>query len=108
MTKFAHESEEFIAAILDHFKIKWVYEQETFIIQEDEEGTIKRALCPDFYLPDYDIYIEVTVMKKATRKRKKIGQVQKLRPEIKIVLLDRDCIHELEKDRKAIFRFCVE
>lgn len=100
--RFAHESEEFFASLLDYYEIKWEYENKTFVITVNDEGIIKSAFCPDFYLPEYDIYIEVTVMKKATRKRKKIDDVRKLYPEVHIVLVDRDGLSELEDKYKFL------
>jgi hypothetical protein len=102
MTKFAHESEEYIAAILDYHEIKWEYEQKTFIIKTDEQGCIKSAFTPDFYLPEFDTYLEITVMKKATRKRRKIIDTKILNPNITIILVDREIINSLEKEYETI------
>lgn len=108
MTKFAHESEEYIAAILDYHNIKWEYEKKTFIIKTDEFGCTKRAFTPDFYLPEFDTYIEVTVMKKATRKRKKILDTKNLNPNIIIMLIDRDMLNLLEQKYYFIAKQNVE
>jgi len=102
MPRFCHETEEFFAALLDHHGIKWEYENKTFIIKVDEEGEIKRAFCPDFYLPEYDTYIELTVMRRPRRKEKKIRDVKNLYPETNIVLLTRDSINELIDKYKFI------
>jgi hypothetical protein len=107
LTRFAHESEEYIAAILDYHGIKWEYEKKTFIIKTDEQGTIKRAFTPDFYLPEFDTYIEVTVMKKATRKRKKIIDTLNLNPTLTIMLIDRDILSSLEEEYNSLINTCT-
>ena len=108
MTKFAHESEEYIAAILDYHQIKWEYEKKTFIIKTDEQGSVKRAFTPDFYLPEFDTYLEITVMKKATRKRKKIIDTLNLNPNLIIILVDRDIMTSLEEEYNSLLKTCTE
>ena len=46
------------------------------------------AFTPDFYLPDQDLYLEVTVMKQSlvTRKNRKLRKLRELYPEVKIKL----------------------
>jgi hypoxanthine phosphoribosyltransferase len=58
------------------------------VLERDEEGRIVEAFTPDFYLPDQDLYLEVTVMKQSlvTRKNRKLRKVRQLYPEIKIKL----------------------
>ena len=49
------------------------------------------AFTPDFYLPEQDLYLEVTVMKQSlvTRKNRKIRKLREKYPEIKIKLFTR-------------------
>jgi hypoxanthine phosphoribosyltransferase len=49
---------------------------------------VTEAFTPDFYLPEQDLYLEVTVMKQSlvTRKNRKLRKVKLLHPEIKIKL----------------------
>jgi hypothetical protein len=67
---FAEESERLVADLLERFKIPWAYEPHTFALEIDEDGSIRNAFRPDFYLPEQDIYIEVTVMRSENRNRK--------------------------------------
>ena len=49
------------------------------------------AFTPDFYLPEQDLYLEVTVMKQSlvTRKNRKIRKLREQYPEIKVKLFNR-------------------
>lgn len=83
---FKHPSEEEFAAILDMHNIKWEYEPRTFPLQWDTEGNVTQAFAPDFYLPHFDTYIELTTMdqKYVSQKKKKVKLLQKLYPGINI------------------------
>ena len=59
--KFAHQSEKIFANHLDLFDIKWIYEPKSFPLKWGS-GAIKMMFTPDFYLPEMDIYIEITTM----------------------------------------------
>lgn len=106
--KFAHESERFISEILSHHDIKWEYEPKTLVLIKDEEGVVRRAFTPDFYLPEFDTYVEVTVMKKPNKKRKKIEMALKTFPTVNIILLCRDDIKELIEEYKFISEPCID
>lgn len=79
---FKNQTEEEFARILDMYNIKWNYEPKTFPIEWDAEGNIKMAFSPDFYLPKYDTYLELTVMDQryVTKKNKKLRKVKELYP----------------------------
>ena len=49
------------------------------------------AFTPDFYLPEQDLYLEVTVMKQSlvTRKNRKIRKLRERYPDVKIKLYTR-------------------
>lgn len=83
---FAHPSEKEFAGILDMHKIKWEYEPTEFPLEWDAEGNITRGFRPDFYLSEYDTYIELTTMaqKYVTEKNKKVRLLQKTYPEVNI------------------------
>ena len=83
--RFANPAELEYAKVLDWYGIPWAYEPTTFVLERDEEGRVVEAFTPDFYLPDQDLYLEVTVMKQSlvTRKNRKLRE---LYPEIKIKL----------------------
>lgn len=86
--QFANRSEEECARILDYYCIPWMYEPRTFVLERDESGNVVEAFTPDFYLPDQDLYVELTTMKQAhvTKKNMKIRKVKEKFPEINIKL----------------------
>ena len=86
--RFVNEAELEYAKILDYHGVRWMYEPHTFVLERDHEGRIVEAFTPDFYLPDQDLYLEVTVMKQSlvTRKNRKVRRLRELHPEIKIKL----------------------
>ena len=86
--RFANPAELEYAKVLDWHGIKWMYEPTTFVLARDEEGRVTEAFTPDFYLPEQDLYLEVTVMKQSlvTRKNRKLRRLRELYPEIKIKL----------------------
>lgn len=79
---FKHPSEEEFAKILDMHGIEWQYEPRTFPIRWDAEGNITQAFSPDFYLPRFDTYIELTTMDQryVSAKKKKMQLLKKLYP----------------------------
>ncbi len=87
--RFAHVSEEEFARILDFYHIRWEYEPRTFAIEWDEAGRTVSSFTPDFYLPDHDLYIELTTLKQSlvTKKNRKVRRLRELYPEINIKLL---------------------
>jgi hypothetical protein len=95
--KFAHKSEKEFSKILDFYKIKWEYEPRTFILEVDGGGNPDVSFTPDFYLPDIDLYIELTTMnqKLVTRKNYKIKKLRELYPEINIKLFYKKDYHSL-------------
>ena len=86
--RFANPAELEYAKILDWYGIPWLYEPTTFVLERDAEGRVTEAFSPDFYLPDQDLYLEVTVMKQSlvTRKNRKLRKLRQLYPEIRIKL----------------------
>ena len=86
--RFANPAELEYAKVLDWYGIPWDYEPRTFVLERDEEGRVVEAFTPDFYLPDQDLYLEVTVMKQSlvTRKNRKLRKLRELYPEVKIKL----------------------
>lgn len=89
LTQFAHPSEMVFARLLDFYGIKWQYEPRTFPLQYDDKGNIVEAFSPDFYLPDSDLFVELTTMKQSlvTKKNRKVKRLRELYPQIKIRLL---------------------
>jgi len=85
---FANESEKEFARILDFYKITWEYEPTTFPIAWDAEGYVRESFTPDFYLPDYGIFIELTTMKQSlvTKKNRKVRLFEEHYPKIPVKL----------------------
>ena len=83
---FAHPSERVAAEILDFYRIRWEYEPTTFPIEWDGAGNVIASFTPDFYLPDFDLYIELTTMsqKLVTKKNRKVRRLKELHPEINV------------------------
>lgn len=96
-SKFAHSAEDNFARILDYYGIDWEYEPKIFPLEWDEEGNIKEAFAPDFYLPGQDLYIELTTLRPelTTKKNRKIRRIKELYPEINIKLFKRRDIRDL-------------
>jgi hypothetical protein len=83
---FVHPSEQVFANLLDFYRIAWEYEPRSFAIRWDEEGKPCEAFTPDFYLPEFDLYIELTTMKQSlvTRKNRKIRLLREHYPNVNI------------------------
>ena len=95
--RFVNAAERECAQILDWYGIPWEYEPRSFVLERDAEGRVTSAFTPDFYLPEQNLYIEVTVMKQSlvTRKNRKLREVRRLYPEIKVKLFYRRDIERL-------------
>ena len=86
--RFVNEAELEYAKILDYYGVPWMYEPHTFVLARDEDGRVTEAFTPDFYLPEQDLYLEVTVMKQSlvTRKNRKLRKLRALYPDVRIKL----------------------
>jgi len=86
--QFAHASEEEFARILDFYGLVWQYEPQSFPLRE-ENGRVLEAFTPDFYLPDLDLYVELTTLKQSlvTDKHRKLRRFQERYPDIQVKLL---------------------
>ncbi len=94
---FAHPTEEQFARILDYYGIPWQYEPRTFPLQWDEAGNVVEAFTPDFYLPQQDLYVELTTLRPqlATAKNRKLRRLKELYPEVNIKLFKRRDMRDL-------------
>jgi len=97
--QFATPTEREAARILDYHRIPWEYEPRTFILEQDDAGNIVEAFSPDFYLPELDLYIEVTQMKQSlvTAKNRKVRRLRERYPEVRIKLLYKKDFIQLAK-----------
>ena len=83
---FANQSEEMFANLLDFYRIAWEYEPVSFPVQYDRDGTVLESFTPDFYLPEFDLYVELTTMKQSlvTKKNRKVRLLRELYPNLNI------------------------
>jgi hypoxanthine phosphoribosyltransferase len=86
--RFANRAELECAKILDYYRVPWEYEPRTFVLAEDGEGRVTEAFTPDFFLPEQELYVEVTVMKQSlvTRKNRKLRKLRERYPDVKVKL----------------------
>ncbi len=89
--QFVHPIEEVFARILDFYGIQWEYEPRTFPLKWDDEGNVLEAFTPDFYLPEQNLFVELTTLRPrlTTRKNRKLKRLKELYPEINIKLFKR-------------------
>jgi len=93
LPEFAHPSEREFARVMDFYRIRWQYEPRTFPIEWGENRNVLKAFTPDFYLPDLDLFIELTTMKQSlvTKKNRKVRLLRELYPDVNIkILYERD------------------
>jgi hypothetical protein len=83
---FGHPSEELFANLLNFYRIEWEYEPRSFALQWDKDGNVVEAFTPDFYLAEFDLYVELTTMKQAlvTKKNRKIKLLRAIYPHVNI------------------------
>ena len=89
-SSFGHPSEEEFAKLLDFYRIEWLYEPRSFPLAW-QNGKVAEMFTPDFYLPELDLYIELTTLKQSliTEKNRKLRRLRELYPEINIKLLNK-------------------
>jgi len=86
--RFVNEVELECAKMLDYYGVPWEYEPTTFVLQRDDDGRVTSAFTPDFYLPEQDLYVEVTVMRQSlvTRKNRKLRKLRARYPDVRVKL----------------------
>jgi hypothetical protein len=85
---FAHASEAEMARILDFYAVRWEYEPHRFPILWNLDGTVIESFSPDFYLPDLDLYLEMTTLRQrlVRKKNRKLRRLRELYPDVRIKL----------------------
>jgi len=85
---FAHASEAEMARILDFYRIAWEYEPHTFPILWNLDGVVVESFSPDFWLPDLELYLEMTTLRQqlVRKKNRKLRRIRELYPDIRIKL----------------------
>ena len=94
---FGHPSEQVFANMLDFYRIEWEYEPRSFPLQWDKDGKVMEAFTPDFYLPEIDLYVELTTMKQAlvTKKNRKIKLLRAIYPHVNIQIFYQKDLQDL-------------
>jgi bifunctional protein TilS/HprT len=89
-TSFSHPSEEEFARLLDFYQVEWLYEPRSFPLSS-QNNKITEMFTPDFYLPEINLYIELTTSKQSliTMKNHKVRMLKELYPDINIKLLNK-------------------
>jgi len=77
-----------IARLLNFLDLHYAYEAKRFELKNG-------SYCPDFYLPEYDMYIEVKGYPDETYK--KAIQFTLEYPKISLLIIDAKCYHNIEK-----------
>jgi hypothetical protein len=98
--RFAHESERQFARLLDFYQIDWDYEPTSFDLEWDKDGNVVQRFTPDFFLPHYDLYIEITTLnqKLVTKKNRKVRRLRELYPSVHCkIFYQRDYLSLVQK-----------
>lgn len=95
--RFQNDVERECAKILDYYGVQWEYEPHTFVLEEGEDGRIAEAFTPDFFLPEQNLYLEITVMKQrlVTRKNRKLRKLRERYPDVRVKLFYKRDIERL-------------
>jgi hypoxanthine phosphoribosyltransferase len=77
--------------MLDFYRIVWEYEPVEFALSWSADGEVNMAFRPDFYLPELDLFIELTTLRQelVTRKNRKVRRLRELHPGINLKILYR-------------------
>jgi hypoxanthine phosphoribosyltransferase len=95
--RFASPAELECAKLFDYYGIPWAYEPRTFVLEQDEDGRVVEAFTPDFFLPEQNLYLELTVMKQSlvTRKNRKLRKLRERYPDVNAKLFYRRDLERL-------------
>ena len=93
---FAHPSEVEFVHILDFYGVRWEYEPRSFPLRWEGDRVLE-MFTPDFYLPDLDLYIELTTLKQSlvTEKNRKLRHLRELYPDVNVRLLYKRDYHRI-------------
>lgn len=98
--RFAHESEQRFARILDFYGVDWEYEPVEFVLEWGPDLRPTSAFRPDFWLPRPGRFVEVTTLNQrlVTKKNGKVRRMADLYPDVRVTLLyQRDTLALLAK-----------
>jgi hypothetical protein len=85
---FAHASEAEFGRILDFYQVAWEYEPQVFPILWDLDGNVLESFAPDFYLPELELFVELTTLQQrlVRKKNRKVRRLRELYPSLRIKL----------------------
>jgi hypothetical protein len=77
-----------MARILDFYDVRWEYEPDVYPLRWNLTGDVVESFAPDFYLPDLDLYVELTTLKQrlVRKKNRKLRRLRALYPDVRIKL----------------------
>lgn len=104
VARFAHQSEEQFARLLDFYHIAWAYEPCSFPIARTADGRVTEWFAPDFYLPEFDLFIEMTVLQPhlQSRKNRKVRLLTQHFPDVRIKFFARRDVERIFANRPAL------
>ena len=87
--RFAHDSEAELARVLDFYQVSWRYEPVVFPLTWSHSGSVVESFAPDFYLPELDLYVELTTLRQSLvrKKNRKLRLLRQLYPDVRVKLL---------------------
>ncbi len=105
LPRFANPVELECAKILDWYGIAWEYEPTSFVLERGPDGRVTSAFTPDFFLPEQELYVEVTVMRQSlvTRKNRKLRAMRERYPDVKVKLFYRRDVERLAQRHGMCF-----
>ena len=82
-----------MARILDFYRIRWEYEPHTFPILWNLDGTVVESFSPDFWLPDLELYLEMTTLRQklVRKKNRKLRRIRVLARRDDIAFVEIHC-----------------
>jgi DNA-binding CsgD family transcriptional regulator len=98
--RFSHISEERFARLLDVHLINWRY-RPTFELDQDTRGK-RQSFTPDFFLPEFDLYVELVPSKEASKRQRKIALFGQKYPDLRLCVLYRRRVHKLFDKREFV------
>jgi len=105
--RFAHPAEIEVARLLTFYGLRWAYEPTTFAVRWGRDGRPVEFVTPDFYLPEHDLYLELTTMRQrlVTRKNRKFRLLREAYPNVRVRML---YLRDFQRLREVYGPSCVE
>jgi len=77
-----------MSRILDFYAVRWEYEPHTFPILWNLDGDVVESFSPDFFLPDLELYLEMTTLRQklVRKKNRKLRRLRELYPDLNVKL----------------------